>query len=162
MTVLSNNVEDMLKRLETHSKSELNLIRALSEAIRQVDDQTLRELRNLTLQHELRRESILGELQLLATRMCQLPTKPVSTIKAAIDQPPIAYKSATAEDVAEAPALSHGGHANGAHHAGAIANGQQHLTAKAALQGGADWRQAAQAIENDLDFAFGPVPTPRH
>lgn len=146
MTVLSHNVEDMLKRLETHSKSELNLVRALAEAIRQVDDQTLHELRNLSLQHELRRETILGELQLLAARMCQLPTRPLSTIKAAIAQPPIAPKRAVAEDAEEADA-----------------SGPPPETY--AQPSGGDWRQAAQNIEHDLDIAFGPPPimaSPRH
>lgn len=146
MTVLSQNVEDMLKRLETHSKSELNVIRALAEAIRQVDDQTLHELRNLTLQHELRRETILGELQLLAARMCQLPARPLSSIKAAIGQPAMASKKAFAEDAVEAN--------------GAGTPAEEPLPHAA----GGDWRRAAQNIEDDLDFAFGPPPMspPRH
>lgn len=145
MTVLSQNVEDLLKRLETHSKSELNLIRALSDAIRQVDDQTLRELRNLTLQHELRRETILGELQVFAARMCQLPAKPVSSIKAAIDQPPLAHHKAAAETL---DVLGDGRFGS--------------VQANGAVPTGGDWRQAAQNIEDDLEFAFGPPPVPRH
>lgn len=175
MTVLSQNVEDMLKRLETHSKSELNLIRALSDAIRQVDEAALRELRDLTLAHELRRESILGELQMLAGRLCQLPAKPVSAIKAAVDQPPLSHHKAHAQTL---DALGHT--ANGARqaapphhearHGGAL-NGD--VLPAAAMHAaaaplhcdgrpGGDWRQAAQNIEDDLDFAFGPPPMPRH
>ncbi len=144
MTGLSQNVEDMLKRLETSSKSELNLIRALAEAVRQVDDQTLRELRNLSLHHELRRETILGELQVLAQRMCHLPSRPASSIKAAIDRPAFAKKEAVtdvADEIADALNGSASGH---------CANGN-----------GADWRQAARNIRDDLDLAFGPSP-PRH
>ena len=144
MTGLSQNVEDMLKRLETSSKSELNLIRALAEAIRQVDDQTLRELRNLSLHHELRRETILGELQVLAQRMCHLPSRPASSIKAAIDRPAFA-KNAVVTDVADEIADALNGNAGG--HG---ANGN-----------GADWRQAARNIQDDLDLAFGPAP-PQH
>ncbi len=144
MTGLSQNVEDMLKRLETSSKSELNLIRALAEAIRQVDDQTLRELRNLSLHHELRRETILGELQVLAQRMCHLPSRPASSIKAAIDRPAFA-KNAAVTDVGDEIADALNGNAGG--HG---ANGN-----------GADWRQAARNIQDDLDLAFGPAP-PRH
>lgn len=148
MTGLSQNVEDLLKRLEISSKSELNLVRALAEAIRQVDDQTLRELRNVSLHHELRRETILGELQVLATRMCHLPARPISSVKAAIDRPAFAKTEAitdVADEIAEAlngtASTSTNGHG---------ANGN-----------GADWRQAARNIQDDLDLAFGPSP-PRH
>jgi hypothetical protein len=144
MTGLSQNVEDMLKRLETTSKSELNLVRALAEAIRQVDDQTLRELRSLSLHHELRRETILGELQVLAQRMCHLPSRPASSIKAAIERPGFT-KTEAITDVADEIAEALNGCANGH-----IANGN-----------GADWRQAARNIQDDLDLAFGPEP-PRH
>lgn len=135
MTGMTKTVEEMLGRLENNSKSELNLVRALAEAIRRVDDQMLHELRNLSLQHELRRESILDELQTLATRLCHLPARPTpSAIRAAIDQPALAQKRANAQtvDAAEMP------------------NGS-----------GADWRQAAQNIQDDLDLAFS-VPPPRH
>ena len=148
MTGLSQNVEDMLKRLETGSKSELNLIRALAEAIRQVDDQTLRELRNISLHHELRRETILGELQVLAQRMCHLPSRPASSIKAAIDRPAFA-KNEAVTDVADEIAVALNGSA-GAGTNGHVVNGN-----------GADWRQAARNIQDDLDSAFGAAP-PRH
>lgn len=136
MTGMTKTVEEMLSRLETNSKSELSLVRALAEAIRRVDDQMLHELRNLSLQHELRRESILDELQTLATRLCHLPARPTpSAIRAAIDQPALAQKRANAETVDAGDAMSNGT--------------------------GADWRQAAQNIQDDLDFAFS-APPPRH
>ena len=137
MTGMSKTVEEMLSRLENNSKSELSLVRALAEAIRRVDDQMLHELRNLSLQHELRRESILDELQTLATRLCHLPARPTpSAIRAAIDQPALAQKRANAETVDAGDAMSNGT--------------------------GADWRQAAQNIQDDLDFAFSAPPPPRH
>ena len=135
MTVLSENVEDLLKRLEGNSKSELNLIRALADAVRQVDDQTLRELRNLSLHHELRRETILGELHLMAARMCQLPSRPASSIRAALDQSALVSKRTTIEP-------------------------SETLKAEAP-RNGADWRQAAQNIQDDLDDTFGAA-APRH
>lgn len=136
MTGMSKTVEEMLSRLENNSKSELSLVRALAEAIRRVDDQMLHELRNLSLQHELRRESILDELQTLATRLCHLPARPTpSAIRAAIDQPALAQKRANAETVDAGDVMSNGT--------------------------GADWRQAAQNIQDDLDFAFS-APPPRH
>ena len=152
MTGLSQNVEDLLKRLETNSKSELNLIRALVEAIRQVDDQTLRELRNLSLHHELRRETIVGELQVLAQRMCHLPVRGPSHVKAAaaktaIDRPAFAKTDSVtdiADEIADALNESANGNPNG------NPNGK-----------GADWRQAARNIQDDLDLAFG-TEVPRH
>ncbi len=139
MTGLSQNVEDLLKKLETNSKSELNLIRALAEAVRQVDDQTLRELRNLSLHHELRRETIVGELQVLAQRMCHLPVRGPSPVKAGIERPSFA-KTEAVTDIADEITDALNGNANGK---------------------GADWRQAARNIQDDLDTAFGPE-LPRH
>lgn len=137
MTGMTKTVEEMLSRLDTNSKSELSLVRALAEAIRRVDDQMLHELRNLSLQHELRRESILDELQTLATRLCHLPARPTpSAIRAAIDQPALAQKRANAETVDAGDVMNNGT--------------------------GADWRQAAQNIQDDLDFAFSAPPPPRH
>jgi len=137
MTGMTKTVEEMLSRLENNSKSELSLVRALAEAIRRVDDQMLHELRNLSLQHELRRESILDELQTLATRLCHLPARPTpAAIRAAIDQPALAQKRANAETVDAGDVMSNGT--------------------------GADWRQAAQNIQDDLDFAFSASPPPRH
>ncbi len=152
MTGLSQNVEDMLKRLETSSKSELNLIRALAEAIRQVDDQTLRELRHLSLHHELRRETIVGELQVLAQRLCHLPVRGPSHVKAAsaktaLDRPSFA-KTDAVTDIADEITEALNGSANGS--ANGTSNGK-----------GADWRQAARNIQDDLDAAFG-ADVPRH
>lgn len=138
MTVLSENVETLLKRLETSSKSELNLIRALADAIREVDDQTLRELRNLSLHHELRRESILGELQLLAARMCQLPARPAAHIRAALNHPPFGGRTAEIEPAVAAEVVDPD------------------------LRGsGGDWREAARNIQDELDETFG-TGLPRH
>lgn len=141
MTVLSENVEDLLKRLETNSKSELNLIRALAEAIREVDDQTLRELRTLSLQHELRRESILGELQSFAARMCQLPARAVQPQRKTIDHH-------AANGAATTP---------GSVHAASLAASEDTEVYPVNRPGG-DWRQAAQNIEDELDLAFGAAP----
>ena len=83
MTGLPQNLELMLSRLADNSKSELELVRALADAIRRVDEQMLREVRNVALQHEMRREAIFGELQDIATRLCTLPAR---NVMAAIDQ----------------------------------------------------------------------------
>jgi hypothetical protein len=126
MTGLTDNVEDLLTRLADHSRTELTLIRSLADSIRRVDEQMLRELRGVTLQHEIRRETILGELQKLAGRLCSLPVKPLSPVRQTIEQQPYVE-----EHVFNEPAQTNGV--------------------------GADWRQAAQNIQDELEFVLNPL-----
>jgi hypothetical protein len=86
MTDLSKNIEEMLSRLADNARTEQDFVRTLSDALRRVDEQLLRDVRNVSLQHELRREAILGELQELAVRLCALPVRGPSPQVAAIDQ----------------------------------------------------------------------------
>ena len=132
MTALPDNIEALLDKLTANSRNELELIRTLSEAIRRVDDQLLREIRSVSVAHEIRRETIVGELQTLANRLCALP---VRSFNANI-KPAIAGAGMPAPDPAEE-----------------INNGP-------ASGSGADWRQAAQNIDDD-DFSF-VIPAPRH
>ena len=125
MTRLPPNVEDMINSVTGTSRTELNLIRSLSDAIRRADEQVLRELRAVSLQHDIRRESILEELQGLATRLCSLPVRSVT--RHTIEQQPMPAPHAVEDS--------------------SYANGH-----------GADWRQAAQNIQDDLDFTFGEPP----
>lgn len=76
MTGLPENVEELLTALVEKSRHETNIIMALADAIRRTDEQLLREVRSVTLHHELRREEIKGELQALAARLCALPGRP--------------------------------------------------------------------------------------
>lgn len=84
MTGISKNVEEMLTRLAENARTEQDFIHTLSDALRRVDEQLLRDVRNVALQHELRREAILGELQDLASRLCALPVR--DPAHGAIDQ----------------------------------------------------------------------------
>lgn len=120
MTGMPKNVEELLDRLAENSQSELDLVRTLADAIRRVDERMLREVRNVTLEHEIRREAIFSELQNLAGRMCSLPAR--SATRPTIDQ-----QGRT--------------HAHVAIDAG---NGVS----------GGDWRQAAQKIDDELEFTF--------
>ena len=86
MTNLSKNVEEMLSRLAENARTEQDFVRTLSDALRRVDEQLLRDVRNVSLQHELRREAILGELQELAVRLCALPVRGPSPAVTTIDQ----------------------------------------------------------------------------
>ena len=67
----------MLAHLIENSKRELDLVRELADGIRRIDDQKLREVRNVALQHEVRCKAIFGELQKLASRLCALPSRNV-------------------------------------------------------------------------------------
>jgi hypothetical protein len=86
MTDLSKNIEEMLSRLADNARTEQDFVRTLSDALRRVDEQLLRDVRNVSLQHELRREAILGELQDLAVRLCALPVRGPSPHMETIDQ----------------------------------------------------------------------------
>jgi len=124
MTRVHQNVEEMLLRLTENSKKELDLIRALGDAIRRVDEQLLREVHAVTVQHEIRREAILGELQDLAARLCALPARSAASASvAAIDQH-VQVRNRGAVDATEVSA------------------------------GGADWRQAAQNVDDEFEFVF--------
>lgn len=79
MTGLPENVEEMLTELIERSRHETNIILALADAIRRTDEQLLREVRNVSLNHEMRREEIRDELQALASRLCVLPTRTLAS-----------------------------------------------------------------------------------
>lgn len=126
MTGLPQTIDDMLVRVNEQSRREVDLVRRLSDAIRRADEQTLREMRNVTLQHEMRREAIFGEMQNLAARLCALPARARMT---AIAQP---------VDAQTEPEASL----------------QQPAAEAAAVNGGGYWRQAAQKIDDELEFTF--------
>lgn len=138
MTGLPENIETLLDQLTENSRSELELVRTLSEAIRRVDDQLLREIRSVSVAHEIRREAIVGELQTLAGRLCTLP---VRTINAA---PQAAISKSAEASPSDEPQSAKSGDAPSS------VNGN-----------GADWRQATRNIGDDDDFAFD-IPAPRH
>ena len=105
MSALPQNVHDLLTRLNETSRHELDLVRDLSEAIRRADDQLLKEVRSVTMLHELRREAIVSELQLLAQRLCVLPHRePHREQIAAIDPTPPIINGHASPAPLEAPA----------------------------------------------------------
>jgi len=133
MAALSKNVEEMLMRLAENARTEQDFVLTLSDAIRRVDEQLLRDVRNVALQHELRREAILGELQDLASRLCALPSRaPVQPV-AAIDQQGYQQQQPGHQARDEIEAALNG-------------------------QAGADWRQAAQNMHDEFEFTFNGQP----
>jgi hypothetical protein len=146
MSALPQNVHDLMTRLNETTRNELDLVRELSEAIRRADDQLLKEVRSVTMLHELRREAIVTELQHLAQRLCALPVRePVHDTLAAIDRPAPALNGHAAEPPRPAGAVEE-----------AIVTVEPPLTGRAG-----DWRQAAQRIDAELAQYFGGG-TPRH
>lgn len=129
MTKLHQHIEEMRVRLAESSTSELALVRSLSEALRRLDEKLLREVRNVSLEHEARRTAILGEMLTLAARLCTLPEHP-----------------------AQGAHVGQGAHvATIEQHHTAAANGEPIPVNGAA----GDWRQAARNIEDDLEYPFG-------
>ncbi|CAA2139907.1 hypothetical protein [Hyphomicrobium sp. ghe19] len=129
MAALSKNVEEMLMRLADNARTEQDFVMTLSDAIRRVDEQLLRDVRNVAIQHELRREAILGELQDLASRLCALPVRTPIQPVTAIDQQGYQQQEPGHQARAEIEAALNG-------------------------QTGADWRQAAQNMHDEFEFTF--------
>jgi len=78
MTGLPENIEELLTELVEKSRHEMNIVLALADAIRRTDEQLLREVRSVTLSHEMRRAEIRSELQALSSRLCAFPPAQVS------------------------------------------------------------------------------------
>lgn len=75
MTKLHQQIDDMRARLAESSENERILLRALSHALDEVDQQLLQDVRQVTADHEARRVAILGELHILAARLCAFPAR---------------------------------------------------------------------------------------
>jgi hypothetical protein len=135
---LNQQIEEMRARLTENAQNEQLLLRALAEALGQVDEQLLTEVRQVTAEHEARRSDILNELQVLASRLCVFPKPLVSDSTRAHDQltsqnskPVEATQTANQVATQVVPMTPRPGkvrHAPG------------------------DWRQAASNIDEELDF----------
>src|SRR5689334_6121066 len=93
-TSLVEQIEEMRVRMNQLARREQDLVSALGQALNRADQKLLQDVRNVTLEHELRREGILQELQSLAGRMGALPMPraPYASLEnapnAALDLPP--------------------------------------------------------------------------
>jgi len=70
---LVEQIEEMRVRMHEQSRSEHELVNALGLALKRADETLLEALRSITVEHELRRENIMKELQALATRLSTRP-----------------------------------------------------------------------------------------
>ena len=66
MTKLPHYIDEMSGLLTQTAKNEQSLVKALSEALSQVDHQLVQDIRKVAVQHEARRAEIYLELQALA------------------------------------------------------------------------------------------------
>ena len=92
MTTLIEQIEEMRIRMNQLAAAEQDLVRALGDALSHADQKLLQDVRNVSLEHELRREGILRELQSLAARMGALPMPraPYASLEnAPIENPPL-------------------------------------------------------------------------
>ncbi len=74
MSKLLQHMDEMSAILTHTTKNEQSLVKALGDALRQVDDQLVQEIRNLNTQHQARRAEIFLELQALACSIGLFPT----------------------------------------------------------------------------------------
>lgn len=147
---LVDNITEVLSRLNETARDELQMVVALSDAIRQADEQLLREVRSVNIQHEIRRDEILMELHTLATRLCALPNRPM---------PP----RMIGEHDAQAALPHHNGKGNTHDDAAPRRNGHAvppPLASDPSFAGG-NWREATQRIDDELQETFG-AGLPRH
>ncbi len=133
MSGIPENIEQILTELVEKSRHEMNIMLALADAIRRTDEQMLREVQNVTVTHEMRRAEIKGELQALAARLCELPSRPMAERTGDHLQRP-------------AQVISNGAHPHVAPPGKQRANG---------------WSHAAEDIDAELNEAFG-VELARH
>jgi hypothetical protein len=133
MTKLPLNVDDLMTRLKENSRTELDHMRRLAEAIRNADNQLLEEVRAVTLLHDVRREAIFGELQHLAGRLCVMPTRYVET--------------------EQRPALNHPQHRY-EHPAQPVEDTDPVTLEPDPGSSAGDWRRATQRIDEEIDDFF--------
>jgi hypothetical protein len=74
MSKLIQHVDEMSGILTQTTKYEASLVKALGDALRQVDDHLVQNIRNLNTQHQARRAEIFLELQALACSIGLFPT----------------------------------------------------------------------------------------
>jgi hypothetical protein len=119
MTTLLQQIEDMRVHVNDLANAEQGLVKALGDALNRADQKLLHDVRSVAAEHELRRGTILKELQSLAANIGLLPAPRESV--AMLENAP-----------REVPAFP-------------IQEEQQ------AIRRG-DWRQAANNIQDELDF----------
>ncbi len=73
MTTLLQQIEDMRVHVNDLANAEQGLVKALGDALNRADQKLLHDVRSVAAEHELRRGTILKELQSLASNIGLLP-----------------------------------------------------------------------------------------
>lgn len=69
MTTLLQQIEEMRQHVNELADGEHSLVKALGEALSRTDQKLLQDVRQVAVEHEMRRGLILNELQSLASRI---------------------------------------------------------------------------------------------
>jgi hypothetical protein len=69
MSTMVQLVEELRQQLDTIVDTEQTLVASLRDALDRFDQKLLQDVRNITVEHETRRGTILSELQTLASRI---------------------------------------------------------------------------------------------
>ena len=74
MTTLLQQIEEMRVHVKDLASYEQRLVKALGDELNRADEELLHSIRNVAVEHDVRRSSILTELQLLAANVGLLPS----------------------------------------------------------------------------------------
>ena len=77
-TTLAEQIEEMRVQMHRLARREQELVGALGQTLKRADAKLLQAVHNVAIEHELRRQGILGELQALAARVGTLPLRKAS------------------------------------------------------------------------------------
>jgi hypothetical protein len=99
-TKLTDQIQDIQRNLTENALTERAFVNALGDALNQVDQHLLNEVRRVGEEHAQRRGLILHELQSLAQCLCQFPARPEP--RAAID-----HREETPEQIRTVAAKTH-------------------------------------------------------
>lgn len=145
MKTSKSHIEGMHAKLDDVSSKEQLLIAALGEALSEADRRLLDDVRALTVEHETRRALILTELQGLAARIGAFPAS-AETQPPAIEQ---GHLDLPFYEVGDVPAPLGPESDESAATSDETANGYDFAAHEPR---GADWRQAARNIRDELHF----------
>ncbi len=94
MTTLTEQIEQLRLQIKEVAYDERTLVKELANAFRQADEKLLQEVRLVAAEHEVRRCTILRELEMLASRIGVLPHPPTPRTTIADALPHVASHAA--------------------------------------------------------------------
>ena len=79
LTELTPHINEMRTKLSQTAEHERSLTQALSNELKRMDEQTLRNVRRIGAEHEARRTGIFNELEALAASSVHISARPRAT-----------------------------------------------------------------------------------